>query len=327
MSQNAQRTLRVLEILKGTDAEHSLTANQIAEKLENLWGIESTDKVIRRDIHALQDCGYAVELNADSKKGWYLEGDFEDWELKVLMDAAQSAKFLDQKSTDGITAKLRGLASDDARKHLGRMTIPAESKRGDRTTKIAVDAVMRAIRAQKKLRFDYVHTDESRKTVSKHPGGTKPVSPYALIWRKDRYYLIGCYDGVTLSYYRLDRIRSIALTDEPAIPLRELLGDNAEQKLREFVKKNVYNKKGREVRVELALRRNGVDSVMDSFGEDVRIITNPDGTLSAFASVSDSEGLYTWLMHHSGECTVIGPETVREEMRRRLKATLEEYEY
>ena len=325
MGKNTVRTLRVLELLKETDDEHPLTAGKIIEKLDALYGIEAERKAICRDIEDLNYCGYKISLHEDNKLGWFLEHDFEDWELKVLMDAAQSAKFLDQAGTDKISEKLRSLAGADSRRTLGLMTIPADSKRGDRTSKYVIDNVLRAMRSHNKVSFKYVYTDDSGHRAQKHPGGTDPVSPYALIWRKDKYYLIGTYDGEALSYYRLDRIKEIDITDEAAVPLKDILGSNAEQKLKQFVKKNIYNKKGEEIRLRLELLNNGMDAVLDSFGEDVRVINNGDGTVSAYVTVSDSEGLYSWLLHHSKECTVVEPESVREEMKRRLEEILRNY--
>ena len=128
-----------------------------------------------------------------------------------------------------------------------------------------------------------------------------------------------------MQYTAKEIAQMLKVTEETAIPLQEIFGGNAEQKLRAFVKKNIYNKKGKEVRLQLQLMTNGVDTVMDSFGEDVRVLDNGDGTVSAYVTVTDSEGLYTWLMHHAGECAVIKPENVREEMRRRLKTILDNY--
>lgn len=325
MGQNTVRTLRVLELMKDTDEDHPITAALILEKLDSLYGISAERKAVGRDIEDLNYCGYNIRLHDDNKRGWYMEHPFEDWELKVLMDAAQSAKFLDRKSTDTISEKLRSLASADSRRTLGLMAVPADSKRGDNTTKYVISNVLQAMRSHKKIQFDYVYTDDRKRTVPKHPDGTKPVSPYALVWRKDKYYLIGTYDGETASYYRLDRIRNINICDEPAVPLTEIFGSNAEQKLKTFVKKNIYNKKGEEIRLELELTTNSVDTVLDSFGDEVRVINNEDGTLSAFVTVTDSEGLYTWLMHHARECAVIEPAHVRNEMHCRLETMLRNY--
>ena len=325
MGQNTIRTLRVLELLKDTDEDHPITSGTIIERLDSLYGISAERKAIGRDVEDLNYCGYEIFQHDDNKRGWYMEHDFEDWELKILMDAAQSAKFLDQHSTDIISEKLRSLASADSGRTLGLMAIPADSKRGDKTTKYVIANVLQSMRGHYKVQFDYMYTDERKHIVSKHPEGTKPVSPYALIWRKDRYYLIGSFDSKQLSYYRMDRIHNLRITEDKPIPLQDILGSNAEQKLKSFVKKNIYNKKGEEVHLQLRLMTNGVDTVLDSFGEDIRVINNGDGTVDAYVTVSDSEGLYTWLMHHAQECSVIEPKSVREEMRRQLETMLDNY--
>lgn len=328
MGATKEKLLYVLDILKETDEQHPLTTAQIIEKLKP-YSIEPERKSVLRDIEVLKDHGYDVELSEDNKLGFYLgEREFEDWELKVLIDAVQSAKFLPQADTDKLVEKLCSLSSAAGARTLRLMTIPADAKRGDSSTKRAIDAVLTAIRKHRKVHFDYVFTDDDLRERPKHPEGTKPVSPYALIWRKDKYYLIGNYsDDATLSYYRLDRIRSPEiLEEEPARSLQDILGGNAEYKLREFVRKNVYNKKGESVMLRLRVLSNGADTVMDSFGDDVRVRKNEDGTLNAVVSVSDSEGLYTWLLHHGREVTVLEPERVRTEMKRRLEAMLMNYE-
>ena len=328
MHETKEKLLYILEILKETDEQHPLTTAQIIEKLKP-YSIEPERKSVLRDIEALKDHGYDIELSEDNKLGFYLgEREFEDWELKMLIDAVQSAKFLTQADSDRIIERLCSLSSAAGARTLRLMTIPADAKRGDTSTKRAIDTVLTAIRKHRKVHFDYVFTDDDLRETPKHPEGTRPVSPYALIWRKDKYYLIGNYsDEAKLSYYRLDRLRNPEiLTEEPARSLQDILGGNAEYKLREFVRKNIYNKKGEPVTLRLRVQSNGVDTMMDSFGSDVRVRKNADGTLNAVVNVSDSEGLYTWLLHHGQEVTVLEPERVRTEMKRRLAAMLLNYE-
>ena len=328
MGATKAKLLCILDILKETDEEHPVTSAQIIERLENC-SLEPERKSVLRDIQVLRDHGYSIELSEDNRKGFYLaERDFEDWELKVLTDAIQSSTFLPQADTDRIIGKLCGLSGKEGEKMLMEMMIPAESKRGDISTKLAIDAIVTAIKKKRKIRFDYVFTGDDLTEIPKHPEGMKPVSPYALIWRKDKYYLIGNYcDEVKLSYYRLDRFRHPeVLAEEPAKPLRDILGRNAEDKLREFVKKNIYNKKGKPVSLKLRIGANSADTVKDSFGTDTPIWKSPDGALNASVSVTDSEGLYTWLLHHGNEVTVLEPRHVREEMQRRLLKMLSDYE-
>lgn len=328
MGATKEKLLYILDILKETDEQHPITTAQIIERLKK-HSIEPERKSVLRDIKTLQEYGYEIELAEDNKKGFYLaERTFEDWELKVLIDAVQSASFLTQKDSDDLIRKLCEQASADSGRTLRLMTIPADSKRGDSSTKRVIDTVFSAMRSHKKVRFDYVYTDNNMELVPKHPEGTKPVSPYALVWRKDRYYLIANYrEGKTLSYYRLDRIRNAEiLSDQRARPLQDVLGSNAEEKLRTFVKKNIYNTRGDLITLRLQVMANGIDSVLDSFGEDVFVRNNDDGTISASICVSDSKGLYTWLMNHGEKVRVLEPLSVKNELVQRLKKMLDYYE-
>ena len=98
------------------------------------------------------------------------------------------------------------------------------------------------------------------------------------------------------------------------------------RKLRSFAKQNIYNRKGDAVRLKLALSYNGRDEIFDSFGDDVTIIQNTDGTVDAYVTVSDSEGLYDWLMKHGRYFTVLEPTSVRENLVERLKNMLGNYD-
>lgn len=328
MGSTKEKLLRILEILKKTDEEHPVTTAKIIEQL-NEGGLEPERKSVLRDIRLLKDHGYNIEYAPDNKDGFYLaEREFEDWELKVLVDAVQSAGFLNREDTDKLVGKLCALASEAAGEAMKYMAIPSSSKIGDKSVKNSIDMIMHAIKDHRKVLFDYVYTDCSGRTVPKHPDGTKPISPYTLIWRGDNYYLIGSYsNSVGLSYYRLDRIRNICeLPDEKAVPIRDILGDDYIRKLRTFVTQNIYNKKGQTVRLRLALFRNGINELRDTFGNDAVIISNPDGTVDAYVTVSSSEGLIEWLMKHSSDFMVLEPASVKSKLIERAKAMLKHYD-
>ena len=328
MGKNTLRSLFVLELLKQTDENHPLTAGEIVEKLDCVYGLSAERKAVCRDVNDLISCGYDIIQHDNQKRGWYMLQDFELWELKVLSDAVQSAKFLNQSDTDKIIKKLQALTGADGRRALRLMNIPADAKRGTPITKRVISGIFEAIQSQEKVRFNYVHTiyqNAKRQTVPKHREGTEPVSPYALIWRKDKYYLIGSYDGKKLSYYRLDRIEAFKVIPEPAVPLRDILGSDENQKLREFVKRNIYNSKGETIRLRLRINTNDLDTVLDSFGDEVAIFSADGHTIDANVSVSNSRGLYTWLTHHLADCEVLQPLSVRQELRRRLQQALDIY--
>ena len=326
MGSTKEKMLRILDILKTTDEQHPITTNKIIEKLRD-YSLEPERKSVLRDIRDLIEYGYAIELSEDNKLGWYMaERPFEDWELKILVDAVEGAKFLTRQQTDSLVNKIVALASDDTQRTLKFMTVTADAKTGDTSVKYAIDTIMKAMRQHRKVKFDYIFTDDDGRVRNKHSEGTLPVSPYALVWRKDKYYLIGNYsDSAGLSYYRLDRIRRLEMLSDRAVPLQDILGPNPELELRRLVKQNVYNKKGKKVYLHLQLRTNARDTLIDSFGDDVKIRNESDGTITAEVTVSDGEGLYTWLMHHGSEVVVLGPEHIRDGLRRRLEKMLSSY--
>lgn len=111
------KLLKILAILMDTDEDNPLTALQIGTKLHNIYGIDAERKSICRDINVLIDAGYGVELCVDNKKGYYMaDRDFEDWELKILIDAVLGAKFLTDDNTKKLVNKLKLLASVSSRK-------------------------------------------------------------------------------------------------------------------------------------------------------------------------------------------------------------------
>lgn len=181
------KLLRVLDILRETDEEHPYTTNQIVQQL-SLYGIDAERKSVLRDIATLQDYGYDILLHADNKLGYYLASrEFEDWELKILMDAAAGASFLTPENSAQLAEKISKLSSKNGQKSLQAITpITTKVKMGDPTTKNAIDLMLRAIRTKKKVGFHYTYTGSDLKKHYRYNGHGYPISPYALIWRQDK---------------------------------------------------------------------------------------------------------------------------------------------
>ena len=321
------KLLRVLDILRETDEEHPYTANEILKELR-LYGIEAERKSVLRDIAALQDYGYDIMPHPDNKRGWYMASrTFEDWELKLLMDDALSAGFLTAENGKQLADKLCSLSSKYGQKTL-RAATPVPSPRGSGTpsTKITIDVLLKAIRQGKKVGFRYVRTGADLKKHARFEGHEYPVSPYALVRRQDRYFLIGCYGSYKdLSYYRLERIRDIELLDEPAVELKRLLGENADLRLREFIDGNLNNYAGEPVNVRLAVDEGRIDLLYDTFGTEFRAEQNEDGKLTVRLKVNDGWGLTEWLLQH-GDCVeILEPQEIRDDVIENLETVLAKY--
>ena len=322
------RLLRMLEIFRETDEDHPYTAHQLKEKLM-LYGIEAERKAILRDVAALQECGHEILLHADNKHGYYLAArEFEDWELKVLMDAAVGASFLTEENSKKLADKLCALSSKEGQKTLkGATPILSDVKNGSPTTKNAIDLILTAIRRKRMISFQYLYTDENMEKKLSYDGMRYSVSPYALIWRQDKYYLIGSHKKYqTLSYYRLDRIRNADITEESTLPKEEILGQNADWKLRDYINRNLFNYSGDETRVKLAVDRNMMWVIEDAFGEQYEVVSVNETKAIVSVTVSDGWGLNAWLLQHGDSIQVLEPQTVRNQVIALLNQIQKRYE-
>ena len=322
------RLLRMLEIFRETDEDHPYTAHQLKEKLM-LYGIEAERKAILRDVAALQECGHEILLHADNKRGYYLAArEFEDWELKVLMDAAVGASFLTEENSKKLADKLCALSSKEGQKTLkGATPILSDVKNGSPTTKNAIDLILTAIRRKRMISFQYLYTDENLEKKLSYDGMRYSVSPYALIWRQDKYYLIGSHKKYqTLSYYRLDRITNAEITEEPILPKEEILGQNADWRLRDYINRNLFNYSGEATRVMLAVDRNRMWVIEDAFGEQYELVSVNETKAIVSVTVSDGWGLNAWLLQHGDSIQVLEPQTVRNQVIALLNQIQKRYE-
>lgn len=310
------KLLKILEILMETDEGHPLTALQIADKLK-LYGIDAERKSICRDINILKDdSGYDIALSEDNKQGYYMVSrNFEDWELKILIDAVWGAKFLTQDNADKLAAKLRSMASESSRNMLSATTpVKLKIKSSNVTTKINIDSILRAIKNDRKIKFQYSYTAIDLKPKLRKDGFFYTVNPYALIWQNEHYYLIANYDKYdNLSYYRLDRMKSLVISDDKRKPAKELLGSNADLKIEQYVRASLYHYGGQKIKLTLQVKDYMVDDLVDYFGTDLYFHAVGD-EYQVTVDVMDGDGLYYWLLQYEKNVKVISPLSVRDHL-------------
>lgn len=327
MADTKLKCLRVLDILNETDIDHPLTTAQICEKLE-LFDLTAERKAISRDIGVLNEAGYQIRPCPDNKRGYYRTNRrFENWELKVLIDAIVRAKFLTDCDISAITAKLRGMTSSEGAKLLTRVTPVNNHLKADNLfVKDTIDHLLEAIRTHKKVQFQYQYTDADMKKQLRKDGCFYRVNPYALTWKDEHYYLICNYDKYdNLAYYRLDRITNMTILDQPVKDPRALLGDNPSQRIDEYVATAIYCHSGEKINLQLLCQYGLEDEIIDYFGTDHFHRKRDDG-FEYHIRVMHSKGLIYWLMQHGDKVKVLSPEAVREELIASLQATLAQYQ-
>lgn len=326
MADTKLKLLRVLDILRQTDADHPLTTAQIADQL-NRYDLSAERKAINRDIQVLKQAGYDIRLCPDNKRGYYLAShSFETWELKVLIDAIVSAKFLTEADSRAIAAKLMAQDSQANAQLLARVTpVNTHIKQDNPQIKETIGALLTAIRQQRKVQFQYQSTNSEMKKELRKGGYCYRINPYALTWKDEHYYLICNLDKYdNLGYYRLDRIVNLTILDEPVKDAVALLGKNPRHRIDDYIATAIYCHTGKKINLRLLCQYGMEDEICDYFGSDHFHNKRPDG-FECHIRVMHSQGLIYWLMQHGSKVKVLSPEAVKKELLDCLRATLDQY--
>lgn len=309
-------------LLRQTDEDHPLTVAQMIEGLAR-QDIKAERKSIYDDLEALRLFGLDIQCRKGKTPGWFVgERDFELPEVKLLMDAVQSSRFLTQKKSDVLIRKLEGLASVHQAGQLQRQVyVSGRIKVMNESIYYNVDKLHAAIAGRKAITFKYFDYDIFRKKVFRQEGKRYMVSPYGLIWNSENYYLVA-FDHThrELRHYRVDKMAEIAVTCLE----REGQDRYPDFQLAEYGQKHFGMYSGPEVKVTLRGRRDKAGLVWDRFGQDVILVPDGEDHFTVTLPVVVSPQFFGWLMGLDGAVTLTGPREAVCAYRRRLSAALEE---
>ena len=211
------KILYILEILeKESDDEHKLSMKGIQEKLLKK-GIKAERKSVSRDIKLLQEYGYDIISYGENREGYFLASrSFDVSELRLLIDAVLSAKFISLKQSKELINKLKGLTSNGlAKKFESQLYVDERIKTCNEHVYENVDKIHEAINSNKKITFRYFKYNLKKEFVEKRAEYKFVRNPYSLAWHDDKYYMMCGHDIRTgLEHYRVDRMRNIVILDE-----------------------------------------------------------------------------------------------------------------
>ena len=302
-------------LLEYTSPESPISRDKIEEKLAS-YGIFESRKAFAEDIKALRLAGMDIQSQNGRKAGYWVESrDFELAELELLADAVSASKFLTEKQTKDIISKLGTLCSKDEAKLLNR-NVQVYGRNGQLLYN--VDEINRALNEKKKkykIKFRYFSYDVNKN--KEYHGDYRVCTPYALVWDKDRYYLVAWNDyRQCYSNYRVDRMEYIQPIDEPARPLDK--GFN----MMEYISAHFSMFSGEAAEVKLRCSNSIASSIFDRFGMDIRL-TDRDDTSFCITPTSVPTGpFYAWVFQFDGNIEILGPSKVRDEYISWLKKTL-----
>ncbi|MGN0713173.1 MAG: helix-turn-helix transcriptional regulator, partial [Anaerovoracaceae bacterium] len=308
-----------------TDDEHGLTMGQLIEELQR-YGVQAERKSIYDDLDALGVLGMDIEKRTEGNRTEYYIASrtFELAELKLLVDAVQSSRFITKKKTETLIKKIEGMTSvHQARKLSRQVHVANRIKTMNESIYYTVDDIHSAISQEKQITFQYFKWNVKMEREPQRDGKVYQVSPWALMWDDENYYLVA-FDGEAgkIKHYRVDKMKNLTITREK----RE--GDEAFQNfdMALYSRKTFGMYGGNDVQVTLRCENDLADAVIDRFGQDIFLRPADDSCFDVTVKVSVSPVFLTWIMNFGGKIRITEPEDVIRQQVELAKKTIRLYE-
>ena len=327
MPKSFRQKLKVIYLMealrKKSDEQHPLTVNDLIAYLGD-YGISAERKTVYDDIEMLRIYGMDIVNRREKPSGFFLASrEFQMAELKLLVDAVQSSKFITQKKSRQLIRKLESLTSEYEAKKLQRQVyVGSRVKTMNESVYYNIDCIHEAISENRQISFQYYEWTVSKEMRLKKDGERYRISPWELIWKDENYYLVGLDENSGIvKHYRVDKMLSISVEKE----LR-----NGEEFFRNFDPAKFTSGTfgmfgGREESVRLVFENPLIGVVIDRFGHDVMIHKQDEEHFAGQVRVNVSSQFFGWLAGLGAGVVISSPENVRKEYKEFLEHALEQY--
>ena len=339
--------LNILDILKKyTDENHRISATQIGELLKKEYSQQVDRKTIKSNLTNLIDYGYQIGYTETLRKknngedeiiysDWYLERDFTDAELRLLIDSLLFSKHIPHRQCQDLIAKLVSLSNSYFKPRVKYIHTIPESLLENRSLFLNIEILDEAITNKKRVQFNYIsdYDIDKKPILHKNKNGTAKVykvNPYQMAATNARYYLICShkYYPQTVSNYRIDRIVNIKLLDEPITSANEVPAFKNSFNLPKHMAENIYMFGGESVWVKFRAKRYLIKDILDWFGCDVKLseISNDDNTDDIIADIKvNAQAMVYWALQYGEHIDVFTPIELRQRIGSAAKIIAEKY--
>ena len=327
------KLLTVLSIFEQkTDKDHPLSADKVAEETHKRIKVPCSRKGIYDDMSALNDYWFIsndprrIEKD-ENGKGYYLTNrPFSSGDVKLMVDAIESSKYLSERKTLNLIKALQKLCPEtQVRDMKSQLVVFDRVKSMNTDIHESLGVISSAIANNHQIRFKYFDYDMSKKRVYRKNGVFYQLSPYELVYTDDNYYLVA-YNAERKGRftYRVDRMASVetVLLDREG---KEFFGDNKNEKLR--LQKSTFSMfDGKIETVTMRFRYNMVNAVMDRFGKDIMIIPDDKEHFQISVPVAISQQFYGWVFGLGNYVTIVAPEHIKKELAKKLVEIRKRYD-
>lgn len=334
--------INILDILKRyTDENHRLSQKEIMDILEREYGMKVERKTVKRNLMNLLDFGYHVEYSEVArlnKKGeeetiytdWYMEKDFSDAELHLLIDSLLFSKHIPYSQCKELIEKLEGLSNcyfKSSVKHI--QTLPDDAPQNKQLF-YTIDVLNQAITEGKQVAFYYneYHTDKKMYPRENSVGEKRRyiINPYQIAAVNGRYYLICNYDKYdNVANYRLDRITDIEMLSTPIKAMKKVKGLENGLNLPKHMAEHVYMFTGESVPVTFRTKKHLLSEIIDWFGTDIKFLDETEDEVTVRVTVN-LEAMRKWALQYAVHVKVLGPEKLVNMVKEDITKAREQYE-
>ncbi|MDL2253373.1 WYL domain-containing protein [Ruminococcaceae bacterium OttesenSCG-928-I18] len=316
------KLLYLMKILQEqTDENHALSIAELIAALAE-YDVKAERKSLYSDMDLLRQFGLNIEVRKTKSVGYYVDSrQFELPELKLLVDAVQSSRFITTRKSNELIKKLSSMASVHQARELKRQVVMAERPKPlNESIYYNIDAIHEAINGRRKIDFRYFDYDANKNRVYRKNGDEYHQTPVVLCWNDDKYYLIcysSKYDGFT--HYRVDRMSHVTVCEEAADKYDKKQFNIAEHTKRVF---GMYS--GELVTAKLCFDNSLVNTVLDKFGSDLPLQKNGD-CFEVTVYVADSPVFLSWVFQFGDKAEILAPDSLRQAMMCHIERCKEKY--
>ena len=311
-------------MLEQTDEEHYISMPEIIEALA-AYDITADRKSLYQDLRDLEKLGIEVEGEATGNRYHYhvISRFFELPELKLLVDAIQSSKFITERKSNALIKKLERMVSKyEAQKLQRQVYVSGRIKTMNESIYYTVDAIHNAISENRKIKFQYYQWNLKKEMELRHNGAWYHISPWGLSWDDENYYLVG-FDSEAglIKHYRVDKMLHISMSEEK----REGSEYFTKLDMAEYAKKSFGMYGGEEQTVKLLVDNSLAGVVIDRFGKDVMMIPTDGNRFTVSVNVRVSRQFMGWVFSLGEKVKIIGPDLVIQQMREEVARLVRQY--
>lgn len=333
--------MNILDILKRyTDEDHRLSQKEIMDILEREYDMKVERKAVKRNLLNLIDYGYHAEYSESvriNKKGeeeivytdWYLERDFSDAELRLLIDSLLFSRHIPYSQCKTLFEKLENLSNRYFKSRVKHIQTLLDNELPNRQLFYTIEILDQAITKGRQVSFHYneYHTDKMLHPRIDHEGNVRTyiVNPYQMAAVNGRYYLICNYDKYDdVSNYRVDRITDIKLLDTPVKPMKNVKGLEHGLNLPKHMAEHVYMFTGESVPVTFRAKKYLLTDLFDWFGKEMQFTDEKEEEVTVRVTVN-LDAMRKWALQYALHVKVLKPERLVDMLREDVKQAAEQY--